>query len=157
MQWALSFTKHNWNPPNSSQIPQLMPRFVGSLDGVVIFNPDVSHLLRGRGGRAWWAGSQSTGDSVGSIVESSEWWRLVAVADLEIQKGEFKVVGVAHTAAERQRWLSRKQLLVGGSGGMLPPGKYFYSEVIMEDSEAYFSATELDSPHFHEQTSTALK
>ena len=40
------------------------------------------------------------------------------MADLEIQKGEFKVVGVAHTAAER--WLSHKRLFVGGSGGMLP-------------------------------------
>ena len=40
------------------------------------------------------------------------------MADLEIQKGEFQVVGVAHTATER--WLSCKRLFVGGSGDMLP-------------------------------------
>ena len=43
------------------------------------------------------------------------------MADLEIQKGEFKVVGVAHTAAER--WLSCKRLFIGRSGDMLPQEK----------------------------------
>ena len=45
------------------------------------------------------------------------------MANLEIQKGEFKVVGVAHTATER--WLSCKRLFVGGSGDMLPQEKVF--------------------------------
>ena len=40
------------------------------------------------------------------------------MAHLEIQKGEFKVLGVAHTAAERR--LLHEWLFVGGSGGMLP-------------------------------------
>ena len=77
------------------------------------------------------------------------------MADLEIQKGKFKVVGVAHTAAER--WLLRKQLFCRRVWGHAPPGKFFYSEAILEHSEAYFSATEPDSPHFHEQTSTMRK
>ena len=58
------------------------------------------------------------------------------MADLEIQKEEFKVVcRCTHIAPCRISCFCR------GSGGMLP-------------THNYFSATEQDSPYFHEQTST---
>ena len=74
------------------------------------------------------------------------------MADLEIQKGEFKVVGVAHTAAER--WLSCKRLFVGGSRDMLPQENFSILKQFWSILRHIFSATEPDSPHFHEQTST---
>ena len=59
----------------------------------------------------------------------------------------FKEVGVAHKAAKGGCCIS--SFSRGGE-------KFFYYEAILEHSETYyFSATESDSPHFHEQTSTA--
>ena len=59
------------------EVSQLTPRFVRSLDSISVVDPDVSHLLGGRGGRAWWAWSQGTGDSLRGIVKSPERRRLV--------------------------------------------------------------------------------
>ena len=64
------------------------------------------------------------------------------MADLEIGKGGFKVIGAALKAAEGGSHGSGFSRGVWGPG---PPGKFFYSEAILKHSEVYFSATDADS------------
>ena len=55
----------------------LVRRLVRSLDDISLVNPDILHLLRGRGGGSWWAGSEGTGDCLWGIVDPPEGGRLV--------------------------------------------------------------------------------
>ena len=60
-------------------------------------------------------------------------------------------MGIVYEATERDCCVSVFSRAVWGHA---PPGKIFFSGALLEQSKAYSSAVEPDSPHFLQQTST---
>ena len=64
--------KHQSEPNSTTTDHELTRRLVRSLDDISLVNPDILHLLRGRGGGSWWAGSEGTGDCLWGIMDPPE-------------------------------------------------------------------------------------